>query len=435
VGFRSWWKACASAASASRACSRTRTSRSPPRASRQSRDRRIKVLIAGAGIGGLTAALAALRGGCDVEVYEQAPELKEVGAGLQLSANGTRALYQLGVGEELKALSCEATGKEIRLWNTGETWKLFDLGSVSVERYGFPYLTVYRPDLLDVLARAVRRHKPDAIHLGSKALGFVQHADRVELRLDDGASDAGDTLIGADGVHSMVRQVLFGADRPQFTGIIAWRGIIPMERLPAHMARMVGVNWVGPGGHVVHYPLRAGKVMNFVGALERADWRVESWSARGTIEELAADFAGWHGEVQALISNIPVPYKWALMVRAPMPRWSAGRVTLLGDACHSMVPFLAQGAVMAIEDGYMLARALALPDLQIPEKLLRYENARRDRTRGAVEGSADNITRFHNRALADPAKAREYVEREWAGASIASRYEWLFTYDVATAPL
>ena len=155
--------------------------------------------------------------GCDVEVYEQAPELKEVGAGLQLSANGTRALYALGVGEELKALSCEATGKEIRLWNTGETWKLFDLGAVSVERYGYPYLTVYRPDLLDVLARAVRRLKPEGIHLGSKGLAFVQDPERVELMLDDGSSVSGDALIGADGVHSMVRQVLFG-DTTSMTG-------------------------------------------------------------------------------------------------------------------------------------------------------------------------------------------------------------------------
>jgi len=389
-------------------------------------------LIAGAGIGGLTAALALLKRNIDVEVYDQAVELKEVGAGIQLSANGTRVFYELGVGEELKALSAETASKELHLWNTGETWKIFDLGGVSVERYGYPYFTVYRPDLLSVLVAAVRRQKTDAIHLSSKCLGLVQDSSGVTLRLEHGEY-RGDVLVGADGVHSRIRQGLFGEDQPQFTGIIAWRGIVPMERLPEHMARMVGHNWVGPGGHVVHYPLRAGKVMNFVGALERSDWQVESWSARGTTEELAADFQGWHDDIQTLIRGIPVPYKWALMVRPPMPRWTVGRVTLLGDACHSMVPFLAQGAVMAIEDGFLFARALSELDADIPSRLARYENARRERTRRAVEGSSDNIGRFHNPALADPAKAREYVEREWAGQNVASRYEWLFKYDVTAA--
>lgn len=395
----------------------------------------MRVLIAGAGIGGLTAALAALRQGHEVEVYEQASELKEVGAGVQLSANGTRVLYALGVGEELKSLSCEATGKEIRLWNTGETWKLFDLGKVSIERYGFPYFTVYRPDLLDVLARAVRRLKADAIHLGRKCVGFTQTDGEVRLDLEDGTTAKGDALIGADGVHSPIRQTLFGADKPQFSGIIAWRGIIPMERLPARMARRVGVNWVGPGGHVVHYPLRGGAVLNFVGALERTDWQIESWSARGTTEELAADYRGWHEDIQTLIRNIPVPHKWALMARPPMPRWTVGRVTLLGDACHSMVPFLAQGAVMAMEDGLILARVLTELDGDVASRLARYEEARRERTRRAVEGSADNIARFHNRALADPVGARQYVEREWAGHNVASRYEWLFRYDALTETL
>ena len=395
----------------------------------------MRLLIAGAGIGGLTAALAALRQGHEVEVYEQASELKEVGAGVQLSANGTRVLYALGVGEELKSLSCEATGKEIRLWNTGETWKLFDLGKVSIERYGFPYFTVYRPDLLDVLARAVRRLKADAIHLGRKCVGFTQTDGEVRLDLEDGTTATGDALIGADGVHSPIRQTLFGADKPQFSGIIAWRGIIPMERLPARMERRVGVNWVGPGGHVVHYPLRGGAVLNFVGALERTDWQIESWSARGTTEELAADYRGWHEDIQTLIRNIPVPHKWALMVRPPMPRWTVGRVTLLGDACHSMVPFLAQGAVMAMEDGLILARALTELDGDVASRLARYEEARRERTRRAVEGSADNIARFHDRALADPVGARQYVEREWAGHNVASRYEWLFRYDALTETL
>ncbi|HYX65270.1 MAG TPA: FAD-dependent monooxygenase [Burkholderiales bacterium] len=393
---------------------------------------RLRVLIAGGGIGGLAAALALLETGIDVEVYEQARELKEVGAGVQLAANGTRVLHALGLGEELKALSCEAQGKEIRHWQTGETWKLFDLGPASIERYGFPYFTVYRPDLLDVLARAVRRLKPDAIHLGARCAGLEQDASAVALKLQDGAI-SGDALIGADGVHSAVRQALFGADRPAFTGVIAWRGIVPMERLPKHMARMVGSNWVGPGGHVVHYPLRAGKLMNFVGALERADWQVESWSARGTNAELRADFRGWHEDIQAFIREIDAPYKWALMVRPPLDRWSVGRVSLLGDAAHSMLPFLAQGAVMAIEDGYVLARCLAAHPVEVA--LTRYEAARRERTRRTVEGSAANIQRFHNRSLADPEEGRRFIDREWTSQRVADRYEWLFRYDATSVPV
>ena len=388
------------------------------------------MLIAGGGIAGLTAALAALKRGIDVEVYEQAAELKEVGAGVQLAANGTRVLFALGVGEELKALSCEAQAKEIRLWNTGETWKLFDLGPISIERYGAPYFTVYRPDLLDVLARAVRREKPDAIHLASRGVGFAQDEDGVTLQLESGATVRGDALLGADGVHSRIRQGLFGADKPEFTGVIAWRGVVPMERLPQHMRRMVGSNWIGPGGHIVHYPLRAGKVMNFVGALERSDWRVESWSARGTPEELIGDFRGWHADIQAFVRAIDTPYKWALMVRAPLERWTVGRVTLAGDAAHSMLPFLAQGAIMAIEDGCVLSRCLA--QFEVPEALARYETARKERTRRTVEGSAANIHRFHNPVLANPEEGRRFVDREWTKQGIADRYEWLFRYDATT---
>ncbi|MBV9362494.1 MAG: FAD-dependent monooxygenase, partial [Betaproteobacteria bacterium] len=170
----------------------------------------MRILIAGAGIGGLTAALALLRSGIDVDVYEQASELKEVGAGVQLAANGTRVLYALGVGDELKALSCEAQGKEIRHWQTGETWKLFDLGPASIERYGFPYFTVYRPDLLDVLARAVRGAKSDAIHLRARVAGFTQDDAGVTLQLENGGTARGDGLVGADGVHSRIRQGLLG---------------------------------------------------------------------------------------------------------------------------------------------------------------------------------------------------------------------------------
>jgi salicylate hydroxylase len=348
---------------------------------------------------------------------------------VQLSANGVRVLHELGVHEALRALACEAAGKEVRLWNSGQTWKLFDLGAVSVERYGFPYYLVYRPDLLAVLADGVRRAKPDAIHLNACCTDFEQSSRGVTLRHEGGEAQ-GDALIGADGVHSRIRQALFGDDRPSFTGLMSWRGVIPMEKLPGHMRRLVGTNWIGPGAHVVHYPVHHGEYMNFNGIIERDDWRIESWTARGTREECRADFQGWHEDVHCMIDNIATPYKWALMGRAPLERWGSGRVSLLGDACHPTLPMLAQGAVMALEDGFVLARALAAAGADVEQGLTRYQNARKERAEKIVHGSAENARRFQNRALAEAAGAQDYVDREWSEERVKQRYEWLFTYDV-----
>ena len=398
-------------------------------------NRQPHVLIAGAGIGGLSAALALLQRGFEVDVYEQAPKLEEVGAGVQLSPNGTRALHAMRVLEALERSSCTAEGKEVRHWKTGETWNLFDLGAEAIERYGFPYLTVWRPDLLETLAAAVRREKPDAIHLGSRCVGFTQAGGRASLLLDGGRQAIGDALVGADGVHSQIRRALFGAEEPTFSGMIAWRGVVPMATLPQHMTRMVGTNWVGPGGHVVHYPLHRGELMNFVGIVERGDWLIESWSTRGSAEECTTDFAGWHEDVHRLIRGAPSLYKWALMAREPMERWTVGRVTLLGDAWHPTLPMLAQGAVMAIEDGFILARCFERWPTDVATALACYERARRERTRAIVLGSAANARRFHNPALADPIDAKQYLDREWSRAAITSRYEWLFTYDVLSAEI
>jgi salicylate hydroxylase len=388
------------------------------------------ILIAGAGLGGLSAAIALIQRGCEVDVYEQASELKEVGAGVQISPNGNRALASLGVLETLRPLSCDAEGKEIRLWNTGETWKLFDLGTEAIERYGFPYFTVYRPDLLQVLADEVRRLKPDAVHLGHRCIGSSESNGRVTLRFASGGEVTGDALIGADGVHSMIRRGLFGEDNPTFSGLIAWRGVIPMKLLPKHMTRLVGTNWVGPGGHIVNYPLHRGELMNFVAVVERADWQIESWSTQGTADEAAADFPGWNDDIQQMIRKAPTLYKWALMVREPMERWSVGHATLLGDACHPTLPFLAQGAVMAIEDGVVLARCFEKYEGDIATALAAYETARVERTRRMVLGSKANVERFHNRALAEATGAKQYVDREWSRDAVTQRYEWLFTYDV-----
>jgi salicylate hydroxylase len=386
------------------------------------------ILIAGAGIGGLAAALALLTRGFRVSVIEQARELAELGAGVQISANGAHALFSLGLEPALKQVWCEPAGKEIRLWSTGETWKLFDLGAVSRQRYGAPYFMIHRADLHRILLDAVKTAASDAIRLNARVTGFEQDAGGVTVLCEDGTRIHGDALIGADGVHSRIRNALFGEMPARFTGLLAWRGLIPMERLPERLRRPVGTNWVGPGGHVVHYPLRGGALMNFVGTAERDDWRVESWTERGTREELAADFTGWNEDVQTMIRNIEAPFKWAMLGREPLEQWTIGRVTLLGDAAHPTLPMMAQGANMAIEDGVVLARCLAAQG-DVPAALQAYEAARRDRTARLVRAANDNAGRFHNPALGHAEGAARYVDTEWQEAKVKQRYDWVFEYD------
>ena len=396
---------------------------------------RDRIAVIGAGIGGLATALALLRRGLDVEVYEQAPQLGEVGAGIQISSNGTRVLYALGLEEALRRVQVLPSRRQIRHWSTGETWDWFELGAVSAKRYGTPHVMLHRADLHALLAEAVGRLKPDAVHLAKRCIGLTQSDRQVEIRFETGETASAAYVIGADGIHSRVRECLFGPDRPQFTGVVAWRAVVPMEKLPSRLAQMVGTNWLGPRGHVLHYPVRRGELMNYISLVERDDWQIESWTVAGTRSELANDYRGWHADVHAIIANIETPYKWALMVREPMPQWSQGRITLLGDACHPTLPFLGQGGVMALEDGYVVAACLQRYFTDPAKALGRYEELRKERSAAVVRAAHENRKQVFSPALADKDAIAVSVAREWQQVRLRERFEWLYAYDATAAAI
>jgi salicylate hydroxylase len=384
--------------------------------------------VIGGGIGGLTTALSLLRRGIDVHVYERSAALGEIGAGVQVSPNASRVLHALGLAGELERTGVRPLAWHQRRWDDGRTLLRTPLAEPLEATFGFPHLQMHRADLLRALADAVPAER---IHVGHRLTGFDDRGDRVQARFANGASADFDLLVGADGIHSLVRQALFGAERPRFTGCVAYRGLVPADRLLDLGLEVEAQVWMGPGAHFVHYFVSGGRFVNFVAILDQAAWTRESWTDRGDIAQALAAFEGWHPQVRTILGAVDETFVWALFDRTPLPRWSAGRVTLVGDACHAMLPFMAQGAAQAIEDGATLAACLDhVPAPGVPAALRRYEAARIPRASRLQALSTANKTRFH---LADGPQQRARDAEMARGATDWSfdAVAWIYAHDAA----
>ena len=360
------------------------------------------VIVAGAGIAGLCLALVLRKHGVAVQVLERSPELTEVGAGIQISANGMRVLRWLGLEAEMRAVACNPQFFRAVDWRDGH-----ELHTIA---YREDHYQLHRADLLNVL----KGHLPDAlVQLNESVTSFAQAASGVSVA-SERATYTADALVGADGIHSTIRKILFGDDQPRFAGQICWRFVVDGDKLAAVPEPLT---WHGPRGHVVMYPVSAGRRVNVVAYVESDHWFEESWHLEASRDEVHRAYPGWDPLIHELIEKAGIVNKWAMFARDPLPRWTEGRVTLMGDAAHPMLPFLAQGAVMAIEDAYALGTLLAR--LPSAAALRKYEELRLPRAT-AVQLAARSRQAMMARASADSASTN---------ASVAN-VEQIYAFDI-----
>ncbi|MEJ7931635.1 FAD-dependent monooxygenase [Ramlibacter sp. AN1015] len=391
----------------------------------------MRVIIAGCGIGGATLALALQRFGIDCVVLEQAQRLEEVGAGVQLSPNGVVVLKHLGVHEALATVAFEPRELLYRDWQSGEVLMRNPLMPQIGVHFGSPYYHAHRADLIAVLTGALDAAR---VRLGCRITAVEQVGDRVRARLGDGRCEEGDVLVGADGIHSLVRTQLFQADAPHSSGCVAWRGLVD-----ADAARHLNISpsahvWMGPGHSAVIYYVSGGRKINWICIGSSPENRKESWSATATVEEVLQEHAGWNEEVLGLVRLTAKPFVTALYDRNPLTSWVRGRIALLGDSAHAMLPYHAQGAVQSMEDAWVLARVLQLES--DPERALaRYQALRLDRATRVQAQSRSAEERFHMSDAAQVAernaKFRKY-DAQYSGTFLPQQ-EWLFGYDADAA--
>jgi salicylate hydroxylase len=318
----------------------------------------LRVTVVGGGIGGAAAALALTRAGCDVHVYEQVASKTEVGAGIQVSPNATRLLHRYGLADALRARAVKPWHIEVRRWDDGRILSREELGDIAEEVFGAPYYHFHRADLLSILTDALPVGRA---HSGRRCVDVVQTKDGARTIFDDGSTIDSDVVVGADGIHSVVRKILFGDERPRFSGNVAYRGLAPADRLAHLNLRHNATNWMGPGGHFVHYFVSGGRFVNFVAVSEQEEWERESWNDRGQIEDAKKCFTGWHPQIHEILGAVDQTFKWALFDRAPLSKWGVGRVTLLGDACPSNAALHGAGR-RAIDRRWCDTRGLPLWD-------------------------------------------------------------------------
>jgi 2-polyprenyl-6-methoxyphenol hydroxylase-like FAD-dependent oxidoreductase len=386
----------------------------------------VTVDIIGAGIGGLTVALALLRHGHEVRVYEQAEALGEVGAGLTLTPNATRVLDHLGLGSALERIGSTPARGAVLHWRTGAEIIENTRAATIAATYGARYCQVHRADLHEMLRAGTARFAPHCIRLGARFDDVRFEHGSVRSIFADGRESTADVLVGADGLRSAVRDRLFGADTPRFSGYVAWRGLVPMAALRAVPIEPPSAMSIGPGRIFTRYLLRRGRLLNYVGIVRTTGWQAEGWSVPGDAAEMLAHFAGWHTAVTRTITATPPGHlhKWGLFHREPLSAWTRQRCTLLGDAAHPLLPFLGQGAALAIEDGCILARALSVGTSPL-DALQRYQRARIERAR---------FVTAHSRAAGD--RFQQIDTDNYAPASHVSAFSLgLAAYDAVTVAI
>lgn len=373
----------------------------------------LKIAIVGAGIGGLTAAVALRQAGHDVTVFERTPAFGRVGADINLTPNVVRALDGLGLRKSVEQEAARTTSRNSRAWDTGELLSTIPMSDEAEKEYGAPQLTIHRADLLSALETAV---PSNLIRLGSAVVDIDDRdPQQPTVVLEDGTRFSADIIIGSDGIHSMVRTWMLGEDKPRFTGVVSFRAVFPAERIAGHPALGTFTKWWGPTPDIelVTFPLARGEEVFVFATVGKDDWTEESWTTPGSVSEFREVYADFHEDAVRLVDSCDEVLKSALHERDPLPTWTKGQVTLLGDACHPMLPFMAQGAGSAIEDAVILARCLSDENTTVLEALSRYEATRKPRTSKIQLSSRTN----------------EWLKDDAGDAS------WVYGYDVWNAPL